>query len=286
MAERNFGQPDSDDGAPGGDTWSDGIDRADESLDDLIDRARQHGADPDEARPRPHGLSGHAGRLVERWVPAAVAASASQPGKRSRRRLAALAIATAVVAALLTGTVLATSGPVTRRPSLAPALPPVSASSAAVPSTSTSKPPEKVVVSVVGKVAEPGLVTLPAGSRVADALRAAGGLLEQADRRTVNLARRLVDGEQLYVGVPVPAGATQPASGLPGGSSSARQTVNLNTAGADELETLPGVGDVTARRIIEWRRAHGGFSSVEQLRQVDGIGDQTLADLRDLVKVR
>ena len=197
-----------------------------------------------------------------------------------------LGLGAAVAAALLTGSAVLTGGPSKQRPTQAPALPLAHAASVPVTSTSTSKAPETVVVSVVGKVTKPGLVTLPSGARVADALRAAGGLLDGADRRTVNLARPLVDGEQLYIGVPVPAGASTPAGTRAPGSPSAPKTVHLNTANSEQLETLPGVGEVTARRIIEWRRENGGFDTVEQLRQVDGIGDKRFADLRELVSVR
>lgn len=147
-----------------------------------------------------------------------------------------------------------------------------------------------LVVHVAGKVKHPGIVTLPAGSRVIDALQEAGGPRRGVDLSTLNLARALADGEQLLVGVP---GA---ASGRAGQAPSAAESsggpgtgpggpVNLNTATSAQLEELPGVGPVTAASILEWRDEHGHFSSVEELLEVSGIGEATLADLRDLVTV-
>ena len=139
---------------------------------------------------------------------------------------------------------------------------------------------QTVVVAVVGQVAAPGLVTLPAGSRVDDALAAAGGPLPDADLTTVNLARVVVDGEQIAVGVP---GAAPGPSVEPGGAGST--PVNLNTASEQDLETLPGVGPVLAGRIVQYRSDSGGFTSVDQLQDVSGIGPSTFAELQDLVTV-
>jgi competence protein ComEA len=137
----------------------------------------------------------------------------------------------------------------------------------------------QLVVDVAGRVRRPGLVTLPPGSRVADAIRAAGGVRPGTDLTSLNLARKLVDGEQILVGV---AGAAAPTSG---GSPGPTNPINLNTATAAELDQLPGVGPVLAQRIIDWRTAHGSFTSVSQLRQVTGIGDSKYADLQSLVRV-
>lgn len=139
-------------------------------------------------------------------------------------------------------------------------------------------PAAVVVVDVAGKVRHPGLRTLPRGSRVADALRAAGGPLHQVDTTGLNLARVLADGEQILVGA---AGAgTQPVGGTAGPSTA---PVSLNAATVDQLDALPGVGPVLARHIIDYRDSHGGFTAVDQLRQVAGIGDRKLADIRPLV---
>ena len=135
-----------------------------------------------------------------------------------------------------------------------------------------------VTVDVAGKVRRPGVTTLPAGARVVDALRKAGGARAGVDLSSLNLARVLVDGEQILVGRAMPAGGI--AAGV---STSAPDPVgslvNLNSATAEQLDTLPGVGPVTAEKILEWRAAHGAFSSVDELLEIDGIGEKTMADL-------
>ena len=138
-----------------------------------------------------------------------------------------------------------------------------------------------IVVSVVGRVTSPGLVTLPLGARVNDAVRAAGGPVAGADLTELNLARRLSDGEQVYVGVPAPSPDDAASS-----SPTRPARIDLNSASVSQLDALPGVGEVTARRIVERRAQRGRFTSVEQLRELDGIGDTRLARLKDLVTVR
>ena len=137
-----------------------------------------------------------------------------------------------------------------------------------------------LVVDVAGKVRRPGIAVLPAGSRVVDALEAAGGARRGVDLTALNLARPVVDGEQILVGV-------EPAAGVAGTLGSTPPTgealVNLNTADAAALDTLPGVGPVTAEAILSWREDNGGFTSVDELLEVDGIGEATLADLAPLV---
>ncbi|MGY1713499.1 ComEA family DNA-binding protein [Geodermatophilus sp. SYSU D01106] len=137
-----------------------------------------------------------------------------------------------------------------------------------------------VVVSVVGLVVRPGLVTLPQGSRVADAVAAAGGLLPEADPASVNLAAVVADGEQVAVGVPGAAPAAAPA----GGAATAGP-VDLNTATVADLDALPGIGPVLAQRIVDHRQSAGRFTSVEQLDDVPGIGPSIYADLADRVRV-
>ncbi|MFJ7999179.1 helix-hairpin-helix domain-containing protein [Streptomyces sp. NPDC096310] len=160
-------------------------------------------------------------------------------------------------------------------------------------------PPEtaRIVVDIGGKVREPGVLRLPAGSRVADALRAAGGVEPGADLTGLNRARLLMDGEQVVVDGPAPPGAA-PGGGLggpgagaaagfgPGAGPGGPQAVpvSLNTATPDQLDTLPGVGPVLARHIIDYRTQHGGFRSVDELREVNGIGDRKFADLQPLVR--
>jgi competence protein ComEA len=179
------------------------------------------------------------------------------------------------------------------QPSSAVAIGPGDADAAAPPSGTGSpagSPAELVVVDVAGRVRRPGIVTLPVGARVADALDAAGGPQGRVDLTTLNLARVLLDGEQLLVGVkaavppPAPTG-NAPSSTAGGTPSAAGGLVNLNTATEAELDTLPGVGPVTAQAILAWRTEHGSFSSVEELLEVSGIGEVTLEELRPLVTV-
>ncbi|MCL8024694.1 helix-hairpin-helix domain-containing protein [Nocardioides bruguierae] len=146
----------------------------------------------------------------------------------------------------------------------------------------------EVVVDVAGRVRRPGIAVLPAGSRVADALEAAGGARPGVDLTSLNLARVLVDGEQVLVGVEPAAGAaasalSSPGAGDPGASGGG--LVNLNTADQATLETLPQVGPVTAASILAWRDEHGGFTSVDELLEVDGIGEATLAQIAPHVTV-
>jgi competence protein ComEA len=142
-----------------------------------------------------------------------------------------------------------------------------------------------LVVDVAGKVRRPGIVELPPGSRVIDAVRAAGGARPRADTAGINLARLLVDGEQIVVGLEPPTvlGAIPP-TGAPG-TPSAVAPVNLNRATQVDLEALPGIGPVTATAILAWRSEHGAFTSVDELLEVSGIGDATLADISPYVYV-
>lgn len=135
-----------------------------------------------------------------------------------------------------------------------------------------------VVVDVAGKVRRAGVATLPAGSRVVDAIRQAGGARPGVDLSSLNLARVLVDGEQILVGVAPAPGVAASASSQPGASSGGA-LVNLNTATLEQLDSLPGVGPVTAQKILDWRTAHGSFTAIDELLEVDGIGEKTLADM-------
>ena len=158
-----------------------------------------------------------------------------------------------------------------------------------------------LLVHVVGQVRRPGVVRLPPGSRALDAVKAAGGASSAADLNYLNLARAVTDGEQIVVPKP---GEVIPAAGSPGtagaatagtggalagpGSSaggSAGGLVNLNTADATALESLPGVGPVLTQRILDWRTTHGRFSSVDELGEVSGIGDKMLAQIGPKVTV-
>jgi competence protein ComEA len=140
-----------------------------------------------------------------------------------------------------------------------------------------------VVVSVVGLVAAPGLVTLPAGSRVADALAAAGGLLPEADAASINAAAVLSDGQQIEVGLP--GAAPAPGAAAPAGDPGAGGLVDLNSATVADLDGLPGIGPVLAQRIVDHRSAHGPFGSVDELDDVSGIGPAIFAELVARVRV-
>ncbi|MFG3040373.1 helix-hairpin-helix domain-containing protein [Streptomyces sp. NPDC048330] len=146
----------------------------------------------------------------------------------------------------------------------------------------------KVVVDVGGKVLRPGVLTLPAGSRVADALEAAGGARPGADLTALNRARVLFDGEQVLVGLPgaPPGGAAAGAgaSGGAGGGGGPGAPLSLSTATVEQLDTLPGVGPVLAQHIVDHRVEHGGFRSVAELREVNGIGERRFAELEPLVR--
>ncbi|HWB68210.1 MAG TPA: helix-hairpin-helix domain-containing protein [Mycobacteriales bacterium] len=156
--------------------------------------------------------------------------------------------------------------------------PPASATPAATTAAGS------IVVDVTGQVRKPGLVTLPIGARVQDAVAAAGGFRHRREAAAVNLAARVVDGQQLIVGGANSA-AAGPGSEPPGlaTTTSPGAPISLSTASLAELETLPGVGPVTAQKIVDWRTAHSGFSSIEQLQQVSGIGPATYAELAPLV---
>jgi competence protein ComEA len=164
-------------------------------------------------------------------------------------------------------------------------------------SSSGTAAPAKIVVDVTGKVRHPGIAVLRSGARIVDALRAVGGARPGVDLAGLNLAQVLTDGELVVVGGPAPAAAGSAAdtaagaaagttSGSAGGSAAgAGVPVDINTADETTLESLPEVGPVTAAAIIAWRGQHGGFTSVNQLLDVDGIGDATLAKLAPLVTI-
>lgn len=156
---------------------------------------------------------------------------------------------------------------------------PVSLSADTSPSASAS-PSGELVIDVVGKVKRPGIVTLPAGSRVYDAVAEAGGVRGKVDASTLNMARVLTDGEQILVGVEPVAGPPAAGSAVVSGGSA---RISLGTATLEQLDTLPGIGPVTAQAILDHRSEHGPFTSVDDLLDVKGIGEKTLSDIRDQV---
>jgi competence protein ComEA len=150
-----------------------------------------------------------------------------------------------------------------------------------LPVTATPSPTAaaELIVDVAGKVKRPGIVSVPAGSRVYEAIEEAGGLRGSADTSTLNMARVLTDGEQIVVGTDTAA----PGATAPPGSSAPSAMISLGSATLEQLDTLPGIGPVTAQAIIDHRTEHGPFTSVDDLLDVTGIGEATLADLRDRV---
>jgi competence protein ComEA len=248
--------------------------------------------------------------LLPRWLPDAsqgrgwVARMRADPGRAG-------AIALAIVAALAVLVTVFTLMRDRPAPVMSAKLPPVEKASTAGPRSSASPgagqpagPDRPVVVSVVGLVHTPGLVTLAPGARIADALQAAGGAVNGADTIGLNMARPVGDGEQIVVGLaPVSgqptalgssvASGSTPVSGAPGPAApvsgsvkpKAGEVLDLNSATVEQLDALPGVGPVTAAAIVSWRQANGRFTSVDQLADVDGIGPARLDKLRRLVRV-
>jgi competence protein ComEA len=213
-----------------------------------------------------------------------------------------------IVAAIVTLGILLAGWAVLRARPVAVAVtpPPVSASrtSSAEPSAAAASPSgtvSMVVVHVLGAVRKPGLVSLGAGSRVQDALDAAGGLTRKADPGELNLAQPVTDGQQILVGTrSEPHGEVRDGTGGSGGSGGSGpggaatgdgsageegQPVNLNTATQGQLEELPGVGPVMAGKIIAWRTENGRFSRIEELQEIDGVGPKTYAKLAPLCRI-
>ena len=193
-------------------------------------------------------------RLLQRWLP--------EPAVPHRRRFLLAGVMAGV--ALVVALALWWQRPV---PEIPPDLP--VAEAAAV-----TRAEDQLIVNVVGLVPTPGLVTVPNGARVADALQAAGGTNPGADLTPLNLARKVTDGEQIAVGIPAP----QPLNAT-------TEPLNLNTASKEQLDTLPGVGPVTAQRIVDRRQKQGPFTSLDQLGEIEGIGDAKLTKLRDLLRL-
>ena len=176
-------------------------------------------------------------------------------------------------------------------PRAEPGSAPAAADGGSVPTSLPGPPPVTVTVHVAGQVVNPGVYAVPAGGRVADVVVAAGGAAAEADLEQLNLAARVSDGERIHVpkkGEPPPvvaAGPSTPAGGGAGKAAPAGGPVDLNTATAEQLEALPGVGPATSRAILAYRSSHGRFRSVTELLEVPGIGPAKLEALRPLVRV-
>jgi competence protein ComEA len=209
----------------------------------------------------------------------------------SERRGAVAVAVLVVVAAAFSAAFFALNRPaVVAPPSKSPAYPAAAPPSGtpAAPLTSATNAGE-ILVHVDGAVRKPGLFALPMGARVADAIEVAGGPIRAADLRVLNLAQPLADGEKLEVpkkgDQPVASAPSPAATAVPGSSASPSTVVSLNTADQAALESLPEVGPVTAAAILEYRDEAGGFSSVDELLEVSGIGPATLEAMRPFVTV-
>jgi competence protein ComEA len=263
-------------------------------------------ASPDSPRTRPWSADPLAGPLSNTStltrLPRAGerALAALSPHRRAVRALAVVAALVVVISAFLAwrarpNTVSVATGATTPATVGAVGAQPANVGATVMPSATTTVA-TMLVVAVEGKVRHPGLVRLPAGSRIADAIEAAGGAEPGTDLSFVNLAQKVVDGELIVIGVTPPPGVAATggadSSGVDGsgaaGSGGAAQPgvpINLNTATEADLETLPGIGPALAQRIIDYRTQHGAFRSIDELRNVSGIGDAKFAEVKDLVTV-
>lgn len=239
----------------------------------------------------------------ERLIPGRFRGARLDAGRRGVATMAGIGLLTALVTVVVVVWDRPVAQSVPPLPAVVPAAMPMDspAPAEAPPAPekiSTPAQPAELVVSVVGLVNRAGLVRLPPGARVADAISAAGGARDGADLAGLNLAQRLADGDQVRVGLagagtPLPGSATISGGGggaPPSGGSGepapgAGIPVDLNAATEADLDALPGVGPVTAKAIIAWRETNGRFTDVEQLGEVDGIGPARLARLRELVTV-
>jgi competence protein ComEA len=161
----------------------------------------------------------------------------------------------------------------------------------AIPVTAPVMEAEKIVVHVAGAVKNPGVYTLEQGKRVKDAIEVAGGHLPEADILRLNLAQKLHDEDKLYVPkigeTPEQSEPESPSYGATVGvSSKSDGKIDINTAGETELTQLPGIGPVTAQKIIEYRKNNGLFKTIEDIKNVSGIGDKKFEQIKDKIKVR
>ncbi|WBC17478.1 helix-hairpin-helix domain-containing protein [Micromonospora sp. WMMA1998] len=249
------------------------------------------GVDPASGEPDPDSSEGRSsGERMRGPASRLPGPGAFDPGRRGVRALAAVAALVVLAAAVWAWRSRPTAEPVgpVAPAGVAPAGEATrEAAGATTESAAPAGPSGQVVVAVAGKVRRPGLVRLPAGARLADAVEAAGGALPGVDVALLNPARKVTDGELILVGVTAAPGqpAPGPAVGAGPPAGPAPGPVNLNTATLAQLDALPGVGPVLAQRILDHREQHGGFRSVSDLRQVEGIGDARYEQLKDLVTV-
>ncbi|MEW6059483.1 MAG: ComEA family DNA-binding protein [Actinomycetota bacterium] len=201
-------------------------------------------------------------------------------GESLRERLSALSRAELVGVSVLVAATLAGAGLWYMRSLPRPVQVRAGGEFGAPAAVSPSAEAPVLLVDVAGWVRHPGVYEFHEGDRVIDAIEAAGGARSGAALDSLNLAAPLADGIQVLVPKRAPTGTS--ASGTTSGGTG---KVNINTASASELEALPGVGEVIAQRIVDYRAANGAFTSVDQLLEVSGIGDATLAEIRDLVTV-
>lgn len=154
-----------------------------------------------------------------------------------------------------------------------------------VESKEETQAPVSIMVDVGGAVKTPQVVELKENSRVADAISAAGGLTEQADTAGINQAAFLTDGEKVYIPEKGESGTMLSSLASAAGSGTGQQKVNINTATSEELQTLDGIGPVTAEKILTYRDSNGAFQNIEDLKNVDGIGDKTFENLKEHITV-
>lgn len=276
---------------------------------DAFDLDGDRGGHGDDESGRRLGLLG--GRLPwarwrERWVPEGPGVRID-PGRRGSALLSVIAIGAVVAAALgLFGTGGTVVGPstvavvegqtsaVSAEPvSAVLGAPAVSVSADAAGSVAAavtgSTPPGEIIVAVTGAVTRPGIVTLTPGSRVADAIAAAGGVVDGTDYTGLNLAAKLADGDSVVVGGTGQgirsSGTSAAAPGSTTSTGGPGDLVDLNAADQATLETLPGVGPVMAGNILAWRETNGGFTAVDQLQEITGIGPARFGTLAPLVRV-
>jgi competence protein ComEA len=224
---------------------------------------------PDLPRPLPAP-----GRAIDRW---------REHWDDPRVRVAAL-----LLAALITGFVWYRLG--VAEGGTGPASPTTASTpvGTATATPTSSRPTGTLTVHVAGAVGQPGVVRIPAGARVVDAVEAAGGGLADADLDRLNLAAKVVDGQRVAVakiGAPAPVESGVAAGGTGGGEGVEAGPININTATTAQLEELPGIGPSLAGAIIAEREKRGGFEAVTELQDVRGIGEQRFADIKDLVSV-